>query len=372
MENTKQYIDKLAGHGFFEAIGDGLSIQDTDYKILYQNNVHKSLIGNHMGEYCYKAYEKRKDICEGCPLVKSFEDGKIHKAERSILTDKGTLYVEITASSLKDSSGNIIAGIEIARNITKRKKLEEQLHHSQRLESVGQLAAGVAHGFNNILTVIVNYSYVLLDELENEEQRLHVRQILDSAKKAARLTSELLSFGRKQELISYPVKINEIIKGVIKVVSGMLGEHIHIKTVLTDDNLIIMGDSAKIEQALMNLVTNALDAMPEGGTLTIEISQLEMDKDYITVHGFGEPGEYTLVSITDTGVGMDEKTRERIFEPFYTTKDVGKGTGLGLSIVYGIIKQHNGYINVYSEPGKGTAFKILLPLIGEKAMEEES
>ncbi len=253
-----------------------------------------------------------------------------------------------------------------------RKKLEEQLRQSQKLETIGRFAGGIAHDFNNILSAIINYGYMLRDKQVNEEQRHNVKQILDSADRAARLTADLLAFSRKQVLISCPIKINEIIKRVEKLVSRIIGEHIDIKTMLTDENLTISADSAQIEQVLMNLATNARDAMPEGGTLTIETSKVEIDKDYIAGLGYGEPGEYVLISVTDTGVGMDEKTRERIFEPFYTTKDVGKGTGLGLSIIYGIIKQHNGYINVYSEPGMGTTIKIYLPVTGEKVKEEAS
>ena len=187
--------------------------------------------------------------------------------------------------------------------------------------------------------------------------------MLASAERAANLTQGLLAFSRKQ--ISNPtlVNLNELIEKIEKFLRRVIGEDIEFQTILTDKDITVMADHGQIDQALMNLATNARDAMPKGGLLTIETGTVEIDEEYIKAHGYGKAGTYALISVTDSGIGMDEKTREKIFEPFFTTKEVGKGTGLGLSIVYGIIKQHAGYINCYSEPGKGTTFRIYLPLI---------
>jgi CheY-like chemotaxis protein len=196
-----------------------------------------------------------------------------------------------------------------------------------------------------------------------------VTQILNSAERAANLTQALLAFSRRQIISPKPVNLNEIVQGLERLLSRVIGEDIELSTVLTDEDLIVMADSGQIEQVLMNLATNARDAMPDGGSLNISTKLAEFDSEFIKAHGFGRPEFYALISVEDTGQGMDEKTKERIFEPFFTTKEVGKGTGLGLAMVYGIIKQHDGYINVYSEAGMGTKFNIYLPLIKSKIEE---
>jgi PAS domain S-box-containing protein len=612
------------------AIGDGISIQDANFRILYQNQVHKDMAGDHIGEYCYKAYEQSDSRCEECPLAESFRDGKVHRAERSATADRGVTSVEITSSPLKDSTGKIIAGIEVVRDITARnqtetslrrrnafievilsnlpiglavnnvedgrviymnskfeeiygwpknilvnveeffmhvypdpayrkeikekimsdiasgdpsrmrwddvlitaqtgekkfvtavniplfeqglmistvldvtgrkqaerafiesekrykylvesitdyiftvrienghpvatshgpgclpvtgyapeeydadpylwyhmvyeddrhavmeqaakiiagvsaeplehriihkdgsirwvrnapvprydkqnilvaydglitditalKQMEIQLRQAQKMEAVGQLAGGVAHDFNNILTAIVGYGNLLLLKLSHDDPlRHHVEQILASAERATHLTHSLLAFSRKQIMNPVPVDLNEIIRRVEKLLMRLIGEDIELKTRITDAYLTVMADSIQIEQVLMNLCTNARDAMPNGGLLLIETEMVEVGEEFIRIHGYGKPGMYALLSVTDTGIGMDKKTRDRIFDPFFTTKEVGKGTGLGLAMVYGIIKQHNGYINVSSDPGKGTNFKIYLPL-STSALEE--
>ncbi|UCE79781.1 MAG: response regulator [Nitrospiraceae bacterium] len=253
--------------------------------------------------------------------------------------------------------------------ITERQKLEQQLLHSQRLEAVGQLAGGIAHDFNNILTTIMGYgSLIKMEMKENDHLRNHVEQILSSAEMASTLTQNLLAFSRKQIINPQPVKLNEIITKTEKILSRLVGEDIELKTILAED-MTIIADSGQIEQVLMNLATNARDSMPRGGALTFETDIVELDKKFQETHGFGRPGVYGMISVTDSGIGMDKNTRERVFEPFFTTKEIGKGTGLGLSMVYGIVKQHNGFINVYSEPSKGTTFKIYLPLIEAEAKE---
>jgi CheY-like chemotaxis protein len=193
---------------------------------------------------------------------------------------------------------------------------------------------------------------------------------LTSAERAANLTQALLAFSRKQIISPKPVNLNEIIRGVKSLLSRIIGEDIELSTELIDNSLIIMADGGQIEQVLMNLATNARDAMPDGGSLTITTDIMSFGYEFIKAHGYGTPGLYACITVEDTGIGMDKGIRERIFEPFFTTKEVGKGTGLGLSMVYGIIQQHDGYINVYSEPGSGTIFKIYLPLI-KTALDEQ-
>jgi CheY-like chemotaxis protein len=240
------------------------------------------------------------------------------------------------------------------------------------MEAVGQLAGGIAHDFNNILTAIIGFGTLLQMETERDHPlHSYVTQILTSANRAANLTQALLAFSRKQIISPKPVDLNEIIRGVKNILSRIIGEDIELSIVLTNENLIAMADSSQMEQILMNLATNARDAMPNGGSIIISTSRVEIDNEFIKIHGYGKPGSYALISIEDTGYGIDEETKKRIFEPFFTTKEVGKGTGLGLSMVYGIIKQHDGYINLYSQTGIGTTFKMYVPLIQSKIKDIE-
>lgn len=256
---------------------------------------------------------------------------------------------------------------------TEKERLEEQLRHAQKMEAVGTLAGGIAHDFNNILTAIIGYGGLLQMQIDKDEPSWHyVKQILGSAEKAANLTRHLLAFSRKHLIELKPVNLNESIKSVERLLKRLIREDIEIKVNLARENLIVMADSGLIEQALMNLATNARDAMPGGGVLTIATESVELDREFFKASNYERPGRYALLSVMDTGMGMDEKTRERIFDPFFTTKEVGMGTGLGLSMVYGIIKQHEGYIDVSSKPGKGTTFSIYLRLIDSKIEEKRS
>ncbi|MCL4490846.1 MAG: ATP-binding protein [Nitrospirae bacterium] len=315
--------------------------------------------------------EDRKAVVEQAAGILS---GKaIEPLEHRIIHKNGQIrWVKNTPVPHYDQHSRLVAYDGLVADITERKKLEEQLRHSQKMEAVGQLAGGIAHDFNNILTTITGYGSFLKMKLEKGDPLMpYVEQVINSAERAANLTRQILAFSRKQVIDPKPVNLNETIKKVEKLLLRLIREDIELKTIFADMDLTIMADSAQIEQVLMNLCTNARDAMPEGGLLTIESGLVELDEEYLKTHACGRPGKYALISVADTGSGMDEKTRERIFEPFFTTKEPGKGTGLGLSIVYGIIKQHNGHINVYSELCKGTTFKIYLPLIRSKVAETQ-
>lgn len=258
------------------------------------------------------------------------------------------------------------------RDITARKNLEDQLRHSQKLEAIGHLAGGIAHDFNNILTVIGGYGSLLeMKMLPDDPNRNMVTQILESTERATNLTRSMLAFSRKQEMRAYNVNLNEIIHNVGKFLIRIIGEDITFTTNLENDPITIFADKGQMEQVLINLATNARDVMANGGTLVIETRTIEIDEQFVKAHGYGVPGKYALMVVSDTGSGMDETTKNSIFEPFFTTKEVGKGTGLGLSIVYGIIKQHNGYVNVYSELGRGTTFKLFFPLSGVQQLQNE-
>jgi CheY-like chemotaxis protein len=231
------------------------------------------------------------------------------------------------------------------------------------MEALGQLAGGVAHDFNNILMVIMGFAGMLKgDAALDEAQRDKVSQILESSEKAAELTKSLLTFSRKQVMKPCTFDLNEIIARVQRFLVRIIGEDIRLKTTIANQPLYAEVDPGQIEQVLVNLATNARDAMPKGGTLSIETARQLVDNGYLEKNGVGS-GHFAVISVSDTGIGMDEKTRLKIFEPFFTTKEPGKGTGLGMAIVYGIVSQHKGHIAVYSEPGTGTTFRIYIPLL---------
>ena len=246
--------------------------------------------------------------------------------------------------------------------------LESRLLQAQKMEAIGQLAGGVAHDFNNILTVIIGFGTLIKMAADKHEpiSGEYIDQILASSQKAANLTQSLLAFGRKQRINLAPHSIDDMIANTGKLLERLLTEDIELQITPAAEELVIMADVTQIDQILINLAANARDAMPHGGLLSIRTEVAELDDDFIKAHGYGEPGRYALLSISDTGMGMDMTTKERIFEPFFTTKEMGKGTGLGLATVYGIVKQHNGYITVYSEPHLGTTFRVYLPLVDRK------
>jgi len=285
--------------------------------------------------------------------------GEFHNRKKN-----GEYYWEMALiSPIRNQGGTITNFIAIKEDITDRKKLENQLRHSQKMEAVGQLAGGIAHDFNNILTAIIGYATIMQIRITADSPlKSTVDQILATAERGAGLTQGLLAFSRKQVSNPSRVNLNEIIGRVEKLLVRLIGEDIRLNTILADQDLPLLADSIQLEQALMNLSTNARDAMPEGGTITISTEVITLDSNFVTTHGFGEEGSYALLSVSDTGCGMEEETIKRIFEPFFTTKEIGKGTGLGLSIAYGIIKKHKGYVTCNSTPGTGTTFRIYLPL----------
>lgn len=261
---------------------------------------------------------------------------------------------------------------ELENELKERKKLEQQLIQSQKMEAIGTLAGGVAHDFNNLLTVVLGYGELLKQKLK-DDGALHryVDNIIASAERGKRLTEGLLAFSRKQMSIPKPINLNEAVRNIEKILKRLIGEDIELKSRLHDIDIIVLADYGQIEQILINLVTNARDAMPKGGEIKIKTSLFYMDEDFISKYGYGEKGYYGVLEVVDTGTGMEKKVVDRIFEPFFTTKEVGKGTGLGLSVVYGIVKQNKGFINVESEVNKGSVFTVYLPTVEPELAKKE-
>ena len=299
-------------------------------------------------------------------------NGMIRNQEVKVGTKNGEVRIMLRSAEVIELRGETCL-ITINLDITERKLLEEQLRQAQKMEAVGQLAGGVAHDFNNILTAIMGYAGILRMKTEDDHALAPiVSQILKATERASALTGSLLAFSRKQAVSTKATRVNDILSNVERFLERLIGEEIEFVCAPGPEGLTIMADVAQIEQMLVNLATNAKDSMPDGGTLLIRARQAELDDEYVRAHGYGSPGRYALLEVSDTGDGIDEATREKIFEPFFTTKDVGKGTGLGLALVYGTIKQHGGYINVNSEVGQGTTFSVYLPLVAAEAESVEA
>ncbi len=358
--SEKKYRDLVdnASIGIYKSTLDG--------RFLYVNKVLADLFEfispeEMMSEGALMRYKNPQDRIIFLDKLK--KSGEVHNFELETRTKSGKPIHLLFNSTLE---GDTISGMVL--NITKQKKLEAQLRHSQKMEAIGTLAGGIAHDFNNILNAILGFGALALDKLEKGHPSADdLQEVLAAAERAANLTQRLLAFSRKQVSDLKTVDINEIVISTEKMLSRIIGEDIRLITDLTGKEILVMVDFGQIEQVLMNLAANARDAMPKGGVLTIDTGLREIDDEFIAAHGYGEPGRYAFISIADNGTGIDAETQKKIFEPFFTTKGVGKGTGLGLSMAYGIIKQHGGFINVYSEVGKGTTFKILLPLNGDPA-----
>ena len=296
--------------------------------------------------------------------------GKPCRVEERFSNAGGLRILDTIKTPLRDDRGDIIGIVGVSRDITEKLKAEEerrllqaQLLQAQKMEALGHLAGGIAHDFNNILTAIIGFTEILQMELANDESLVHqTDQILGAAQRAKKLIKGLFAFSSKQEIDMRPIDLNGIISGGRRLLQQMINERVSVRMNCCAVPLTIMGDRFQLERVLMNLATNAQDAMPDGGDLVFSTDSFQMGDDFIKKHGYGVPGNYALLAVSDTGKGISEEHIRKIFEPLFTTKEEGKGTGLGLAIVYGIIKQHNGFINVSSEPGRGTTFHVYLPL----------
>ncbi len=323
----------------------------------------------------------KPDELVGMSLLDYFETADqtflpIAAHRRAVAGEPMTFHVEWKSGSyachvepLRDSDGQVSGAICMSLDITDRKQLEEQLRQAQKMEAVGRLAGGIAHDFNNLLMVIQGYSDLLVERLpDGDPLRRNAEQIQMASQRASSLTRQLLAFSRKQMLAPKILNVQSVVAEMEKILRRLIGEDVQLETSSAPDLGLIKADRSQIEQVILNLAVNARDAMPQGGRLTIETANVELDASYSHPPAVLSPGRYVMLAVTDNGCGMDAETQAHVFEPFFTTKEKGKGTGLGLATVYGVVKQSGGYVWVYSEPGRGTSFKIYLPRIEETAV----
>jgi two-component system, cell cycle sensor histidine kinase and response regulator CckA len=357
----------------------GVTLIAPDFTVMMTNAAQARIFGktpaDFVGMKCYEAFAKRMTVCRLCPGLKAMETGAPAEREaHSPREDGHRAHVRVQAFPIVGQDGTVSGVIEVVEDITERKRLEEQLQHAAKMEAVGRLAGCVAHDFNNILTAIIGYSTIMLKGSGgSSDHHDKLVQINRAAERAASLTRQLLAFSRKQELDRKVLDLNASIANFEKMLTRLIGEHITFRTILDPSLGKIKADPSQIEQILLNLVVNARDAMPSGGTLTIETMNWVLDENFCRSRAGLRPGPYVVLIATDTGHGMDDAIVPQIFEPFFTTKEGGNGTGLGLSTVYGIVQMHQGHIDVETIVGVGTTFRIYLPQaadIVERAIDE--
>ena len=359
----------------FEYAPDAIYLYDFEGRFIDGNRAAEALSGYKKEDLIGRSFLEvnllsPEEMLKASKLLQRNMEGKPTGPDPVVLKRKDgkSVTVEIRTFPLKLGGQDVV--LAIGRDISERIKLEEQLRQSQKLEGVGRLAGGIAHDFNNLLTTVIGYSDLILEGVMNEgAMREGVKEIRAAGERASSLTRQLLAFSRKQVLQPTVMNLNDTVRDLDKMLRRIIGEDIELRTVLSPELGQVEADKGQIEQVIMNLVINARDAMPRGGKLTIETAAVVLDETYAENHVAVMPGDYVMLSISDTGSGMTREIQAQIFEPFFTTKEKGKGTGLGLSMVYGIVKQSKGNIWVYSEPDKGTSFKIYLPLV-EKSTSE--
>ena len=352
----------------FDTVPDPVLILDEQFRIRRANRATTRVLGLEfsqlIGQPCYQVVHGRAEPPRECPLQRMLVSGK--EARCDIEEPRLGKVFDATATPLHNSGSAVLGCVEVLRDISERKRAEEQLRQSQKMEAVGQLAGGVAHDFNNLLTAIIGYSDLLRARLrEGDRLRKYVQEIKKAGERAASLTRQLLAFSRRQVMVPQVLDLNSVVGNVQKMLRRLIGEDIDLLTVPGPGLGRVKADPGQMEQVILNLVLNARDAMPQGGKLTIETGNVDLDESYTRSHLDVTPGPYAMLVVSDSGCGMDAETLSHIFEPFYTTKEEGKGTGLGLATVYGIVKQSGGHISVASDPGKGTTFKIYLPRVEE-------
>jgi len=351
-----------------EAAANSIILTNRAGKILFANKAFCTMTGYPLEEVLGKTPDFLKSGEHDAAFFKELWEtilaGRVWQGEIINRRKDGTLYnEEMTITPIREADGEISHFIAIKKDITQYLRLKERLHHMQKMEAVGHLAGGVAHDFNNLLTIIHGNAQLVLSDASQlkAENRQCLRQITDAAERAANLTRQLLAFGQKQDVQFQLLNLNQVIGNFAKILKRVIGEQIVLQCNYAGDLPPVSADVGMTEQILINLIINARDAMPAGGSITITTEAVHIDAAYADAHPEAQTGSFVCLTISDSGTGIYTEYLPRIFEPFFTTKEAGQGTGLGLATVYGIVKQHRGWIDVSSQLGRGTTFKIFLP-----------
>lgn len=352
----------------FNSFSDIVTLVSPELKVLRANSATAQLLQRPLesiiGAPCYRIFQNSEESCPGCPVMEVIRSGQPASAEKRY----GNLGAEcqVSGNPVTDREGRLLHVVHVARDLTRQKQLEADFRQAQKMEAVGTLAGGIAHEFNNLLTVISGFAEIIKGEAAPESSTGEsANTILQASQRGAELTRQLLTFSRKGMVKAEkrPFLLNEMMRDFQKVLLRVLPKNIVINTHLAEDLRLVNASTDRLHQVFMNLAVNASHAMPNGGSLTLETHNAWLDAGYCVLHPEIQPGPFVMVSISDTGNGMDKQTLQRIYEPFFTTKKIGQGTGLGLAVVYGIVKDHNGHIVCLSEVGVGTQFKIYLPAL---------
>ncbi|MCS7163787.1 MAG: ATP-binding protein [Thermodesulfovibrio sp.] len=348
------------------SIGVAILITEEDMTVEFVNEEFERLTG-----YTKKEVEgkmKWSDFISEDVLDKVVEYHKLRRISPSLAPNQFEIKIKDKSGNIKDALITVAMipytkkSIKSIIDITERKKIQEQLLHSQKMEALGVLSGRIAHEYKNILTGVLGFASILNNKIQDENLKKYVQRIVEAGERAKELSNTLLAFSRKEEIsVTTKVSLNKFLVHYSDFIKSIIGKDIELKLNLPETEVLYEIEPTHLEVILLNLITNARDAMPEGGEVILSLNEIYLNMDYQYTHPLVKPGDYVVLSVSDTGVGMDEETKQRIFEPFFTTKPKGKGTGLGLSTVYGLVKRYNGHIHVYSELGKGTTFKIYLP-----------
>jgi two-component system, cell cycle sensor histidine kinase and response regulator CckA len=358
----------------FDRAAIGVVLTDPQGLVMQSNPAVQQMLGYSAEEFARMTFDQfthPDDVDESLRCYGRLMGGEIDRFQldkRYLPKSGGVIYGRVTVSSVRDAAGQPQFAIAMIEDVTEHKRLEDQFRQAQKMETVGRLAGGVAHDFNNLLTAISGYGSLARRSLPvDHSARADIDQVLKAAERAATLTKRLLAFSRRQIIALQVTNLNELILDMDKMLRRLIHEDIELRTVPDPDLGQVKVDPGQIEQVVVNLVVNARDAMPGGGKLTIETANTTVDEPFVEQHIGATPGEYVLLTVSDTGTGMTDEVKAHLFEPFFTTKEVGKGTGLGLATVYGIVKQHGGNVYVHSEPGQGTIVKLYLPRADQPA-----
>lgn len=362
-----------------DSVDEAFIVIDRDYRILSANKAFCNFSDRRedqiIGRLCHEFVRHSAQPCfasgQECPVKRTFETGTGHAAFHTHKNAYGTQYhLEIKAYPMVDTSGAISAVIETINDVTEKRKLQEQLVQSQKLESIARLAGGIAHDFNNMLSIIIGHAELAMGQMNPSQPHFeNLREIRKAGEHSATLVRQLLAFARKQTIAPKVLDLNETVAGMLNMLRPLIGEDIDLVWQPTEAVWPVKIDPSQIDQILANLCLNARDAIDNVGRITIKTSTVTVDPNFCDLHPEFVPGEYVSLTVSDNGCGMDQQTMRKIFEPFFTTKEVGRGTGLGLATVYGIVKQNGGIINVNSTPGRGTTFRLYLPRHAVAVME---